>query len=95
MKTYVTVNSPEQGTALDLLKQSSEFHKESFVKRQVKLLCGGAGHIITLPVYGKRCTHIEVNPLGRRCSLVAFGFNLFRSQNVCGPRIRMVMSVLL
>ena len=63
MKTFFTLNSPDPDQALAILKSSPTFKQESngFVKAQISLLCGGSDHIMSFPVYGKNCTHIEVS----------------------------------
>jgi hypothetical protein len=62
MKTFLTFNSPDPDEALSILKATPDFKQVSkgFIKAQISLLCGGSDHAMTLPVYGKNCTHIEV-----------------------------------
>ena len=62
MKTFFILNSPNTDQALSILKAAPDFEQEpgGFVKAQISLLCGGSDHVMTVPVYGKNCTHVEV-----------------------------------
>jgi hypothetical protein len=61
MKTFFAINSPETDKALTILKESHKQQKEDSYKTKISLLCGGSDHVMTFPVYGKKCTHIEVS----------------------------------
>jgi hypothetical protein len=64
MKTFFTLNSPNTDRAISIVKASPDFKREpnTFVKAKISLQCGGANHVMTFPVYGNNCTHIEVPP---------------------------------